>query len=247
MTVHSLFEKPAGDARSTRLKTMINQQDPWNVVSGLRKEGRVNDALNVLRDALRRERLDAEGIDRAGRLLRKAIASGGGGIEADDRIDFGTMHHLLARSLVDGGRLGKGLGRACCRRGIRQRSPNLAQLEPGESRPDAMAHLPWNARLLGGAATVEDEVAFWEQAWNMVGAAWFSAAPSRLRLGRSRRFGTLRRGFERRSGRSRSRSTRPCASGFLKGRTSSISNRSQAPSVETRFMTCAGITGRSSL
>ena len=50
---------------------MKPDDDPLSAVIALRKEGRQDEAVTRLRDALRRHQLDAEAVDKAGRLLRK--------------------------------------------------------------------------------------------------------------------------------------------------------------------------------
>src|SRR6516162_7476081 len=58
---------------------MMSQHELFRAVKDQVKQGGRVAALGLLRDALRRGRLDAEGIDRAGRLIRQALLDGHGG------------------------------------------------------------------------------------------------------------------------------------------------------------------------
>src|SRR5438309_2171520 len=55
-----------------------DRPDLWKATLRLRKEGRVDEALDLFRAALRRGELDAEGIDRAGRAIHKELAARNG-------------------------------------------------------------------------------------------------------------------------------------------------------------------------
>src|SRR5258708_4400943 len=51
----------------------MGPEDTFKMVAVLRKQGRADEALTLLRALLRRVQLNAEAVDRAGRLIRKEM------------------------------------------------------------------------------------------------------------------------------------------------------------------------------
>ena len=137
----------------------------------LRKENKTDESLHVLRDAMRRHWLSAEGIEKAGRQIIKHFKTanektlrvlvlgqcttnwvcncltasawaGGMSLLADDGQYDNVMQELMAAASSD-------------------------------VKYDAVVLLPWNTRLLADGdrspqQRIEDELSFWQQAWNLV-------------------------------------------------------------------------------
>jgi FkbH-like protein len=136
----------------------------------LRKENSHAAAHQELFDALRREQLDAEGLDTAGRYLIKEVEADRLQAEASVLI-LGqlTTNWLVPALTAMGFRHGTAL--AVSTGGY----DNILQdLNAGgsESGPDIVALLPWNQRFLATDdrpldQRIEDELLFWRQAWRM--------------------------------------------------------------------------------
>ena len=67
----------------------MTQAEIFTATASLRKEGRTAEALRVLRDALRHGRLDLEGIDRAGRMVKKELLNDEGEYDPVDVLLLG--------------------------------------------------------------------------------------------------------------------------------------------------------------
>jgi FkbH-like protein len=147
----------------------MSQADLIASATALRKQGRVREALDRLRDGLRRGVLDAEGVDWAGRLLRKEILAG-----ATDQAPLRVL--LLGQcttswlvNALTAHAWGDRVAVLASEGGYDNILQALSSHGAGEGeRPDVVVLIPWNTRLLGGGGGVEDELAFWRQAWGMV-------------------------------------------------------------------------------
>ena len=150
-----------------------DQAELFRAASALRKQGDVDEALGLLRDAIRRGRLSPEEIDRAGRFIRKALDPGGGASAEPLRVtllgQFTTSWLVPVLSAVAWGRGG---AVHVSEGGYDNVIQDLVALQSAPARPDAVVLLPWNQRLLGRgeppARVIEDEVNFWRRAWGLV-------------------------------------------------------------------------------
>ncbi|MCA1686006.1 MAG: hypothetical protein LC745_08490, partial [Planctomycetia bacterium] len=141
----------------------------------LRKAGLHREALGLLRDALRRGELGPEGIDKAGRLVRKALEEGadtGNGVKPVDVLVLGQCTtSWLVNALAASG-WGGNLPLRVTEGGYDNVLQDLDRLSRSGPRPDVVVLLPWGKRLFESPGDPEqvarDEVAFWEQAWGMV-------------------------------------------------------------------------------
>ena len=153
----------------------MDQAELFRAVTALRKQGRIAEACERLRDALRRGGLGPEEVDRAGRFLMKAFGPGGGAEPAKPvRVTFlgQCTTSWLAPALTAEG-WGRGVAVAAAEGGYDNILQDLVGLQAASPRPDVVALLPWNQRLSGrdrpASEVIEDEVAFWRQAWGLVG------------------------------------------------------------------------------
>ncbi|NQT40867.1 MAG: HAD-IIIC family phosphatase, partial [Planctomycetes bacterium] len=142
-------------------------------VKQLRKESRSDEALALLRDALRREQLEAEEVEKAGRLIQKELA----GFEPT-QIDA----HVLLLGQCTTPWLANSLAAVAWGQGealpvadgeydnVMQELMAAAQTS---AKPDVVVLMPWNQRLLFGGGDrsaqdrIDDELAFWHQAWSV--------------------------------------------------------------------------------
>jgi FkbH-like protein len=152
---------------------MLSSSELFKQILVMRKEGRIHEALDLLRDALNRDRLAPEEIDRAGRFIQKA--------HADGRQDQGTVRiHLLGQCTTSWlmpalTAVAWGRGQACTvtEAGYDNVLQDLNRLAAGLQAPDVVVLIPWTQRLFGGsgpvADRVEDELLFWRHAWQVAG------------------------------------------------------------------------------
>ena len=150
----------------------MTQSALFESVATLRRAGRSADALRLLRDALRQRGLDAEGIQRAGRIIRKE-AGDGGAIERPVEV------LLLGQCTTSW--LATALGAVAWGQGIPLRVHEgqydnvLQELSnaDGPSRQASVAILlPWHARLLSTEGDPNDrlqrDLQFWQTAWALL-------------------------------------------------------------------------------
>ncbi len=141
--------------------------------STLRKEGRLDEALAMLREAMARGGLSPEEVDRAGRFIRKARGEGAGG-------EPGLRVHLLGQfttswlvPAVTAVGWGQGITSDVEEGGYDLVLQDLTRLSASSEPPGVVVLFPWNNRLLNGSAPagdrVADERAFWIQAWEIAG------------------------------------------------------------------------------
>jgi FkbH-like protein len=143
-------------------------------VSSLIKLGKAGDAMRRLREAIRRGRLDAEGLQKAGRTIAKVRA-------ATNEFPAGVRVLLLGQcttSWVKDAVVAESWGRGTALDVIDGEYDNVMQeLMARRARatgPGVVILLPWTQRLLApdderpAAARLEDELRFWKQAWGIV-------------------------------------------------------------------------------
>jgi FkbH-like protein len=135
------------------------------------KNGKSPEGLSVLRDLLRRGRLSAEQVDRAGRLIRKEIAAGHEERRPLKIVVLGQLTTSWLATSLTAVAWGEGAVTLVTEGGYDTIIQDLSQLEASQARPDVVVLVPWSQRLLAGdltAASVADEVNLWSQAWRMV-------------------------------------------------------------------------------
>ncbi len=137
--------------------------DVFTDVTRLRKEGRVEEGLRLLRDALRRQQVPAESYERAGRLIARENP-GGVKVRVLGQCTTAWIPPVLTAvaheratpmSVKDG-----------------DYDNILQELGRGEAA-DVLVLIPWTQRLFSGddlQAAIDGELSFWEAAWAMRGA-----------------------------------------------------------------------------
>jgi FkbH-like protein len=137
------------------------------------RAGRTAEALAVLRDGLRRGWLSAQGIEKAGRRIIKLLDESGEKRHEVLLLGQCTGTWLSACTTAAGW-----AGGTAFRVHEGQYDNVLQELHAAKStarKPDIVVLLPWNQRLLSGAdgaspqQRIDDAVAFWKQAWEIVG------------------------------------------------------------------------------
>jgi FkbH-like protein len=139
----------------------------------LLKQNQTGEALALLRDALRRDQLDAEEVNRAGRMIRAQWEGGYRNGQVPLRVlmlgQFTTS--WLATALTAAG-WARGVPLLVTEGGYDTILQDLSALVPDDSAPELVVLLPWSDRLLNGAGRsedlIEDELAFWRTAWEIV-------------------------------------------------------------------------------
>jgi len=151
---------------------MVDQDALLKETRRLFKQGEGGKALGMLRDALGRDRLDFEGIERAGRAIRARLVAAEPEAHRPLRVlllgQFTTSWLVPALTAVAWGRGGSAL---VSEGGYDNILQDLASHATGDGAPDVVVLLPWNARLLDGQGSpegrIEAEMGFWRRAWDM--------------------------------------------------------------------------------
>jgi FkbH-like protein len=157
------------------MSSAIDQSSIFPVVKSLRKEGKVEEALELLRVALRRRQLDAEGIQNAGRVIGAELSKGNRGEQGAPLpsrvLILGQCTTSWFLPTLKAIAWGHGIALDVSEGGYDTILQDLHSLPDGAA-VDAVALLPWNSRLLNDSRTLDervaDELAFWRQAWEMV-------------------------------------------------------------------------------
>jgi FkbH-like protein len=138
----------------------------------LRKRGQIGPALALLRDALRRGQLDAEAVEKAGRIVRSALA---------DSVDEAVLRiRLLGQctttwlaNVLAAVAWGHGVAVTVTEGAYDNVAQELLTVDPVDA-PVIAVLLPWNQRLLFGRSDREPEVVaeaecdFWRRIWGLV-------------------------------------------------------------------------------
>ena len=135
----------------------------------LRREGCQDDALSLLRDALRRRRVPIETIDSAGRILRKSLTEGAAP-DALKVLILGQCTTTWLMNALTAEAWGRGATVHIEGGGYDSVIQDLVALT---ETIDAIVLVPWHQRLLASddrstAQRVDDELAFLQQAWTLV-------------------------------------------------------------------------------
>lgn len=133
----------------------------------LRKHGRSGEAMELLRGALRTERLSGEQIDKAGRFIQRELKDAG---EAHRVLMLGQCMTAWLANALSAHAWGRGLAVSAIDAEYDNVMQELLGAAATGEKIDTAVFVPWHQRLLGGedrtpAERVEDEVAFWRQAW----------------------------------------------------------------------------------
>ena len=151
---------------------MTAEQDFFRSVKDMEKRGRRDEAMGLLRDGLRRGRLEASGYERAGEMIRKAMARGDVAEKPVKILLLGQVTTSWLVPSLTAVAWGRNAAASVTEGNYDTILQDLAACEPGEGAPDVIALLPWNKRLFGGqgdtARRVADELAFWTRAWEEV-------------------------------------------------------------------------------
>jgi len=148
-----------------------DQADLFKAVSGLLKRGRSEEGLALVRRILRDGRPSAEDVDRAGRLVRKALEGAGDRARPLRVALVGQFTTSWLATTLTAVAWGRNAGIGVSEGGYDTVLQDLARLSTDVDRPDVVVLLPWNQRLFAGdspAQRVDDELALWTQAWKIV-------------------------------------------------------------------------------
>lgn len=140
-------------------------------VGALRKQEKSVEALNILREALRREQLSPDGVERAGRAIKSLLASSQA--QSTKRIlllgQF-TTSWLVTSLIAIGWKHGLALD---IKEGAYDNVMQELIATDRAAATDLVVLLPWSKRLLDvgarpAAQRVDDECAFWRQTWRLL-------------------------------------------------------------------------------
>jgi len=152
---------------------MTSSSELFKQLNALRKAGRIDQALDLLRDALDRNGLDPEEIDRAGHFIQKVRVDGP---ETTGRLRVNLLGQCTTTWLVPAlTAVAWGQGQACwvAEGGYDTILQDLNRLAAEQRAPEVVVLIPWTQRLLGGSGPlgerVEDELTFWRHAWEAAG------------------------------------------------------------------------------
>ena len=136
----------------------------------LGRDGRAEEALTLLRDALRRGQLSAEGLEKAGRNIAKLLEQSGQ--KCSQLLLLGQCTSTWLNATLTACAWAAGTALRVRDGQYDNVVQELMAAQAAPVKPDIVVLLPWNRRLLGGdgnsAQKIEDEVAFWKQAWEIV-------------------------------------------------------------------------------
>jgi FkbH-like protein len=151
----------------------MSQQSLFKQVSELRKQSKAPEALELLRNALSRQQLDAEGIEKAGRIIHVLLA-GMTDKPATRVLLLGQCTTSWLANTLTAVAWGQGSALMVSEGAYDNVIQELLATSPDEGKPDVVVLVPWNQRLLfdddnrSPARRVDDECAFWQQAWKLV-------------------------------------------------------------------------------
>ncbi len=137
--------------------------------TGLRKLGKVQEALGLMRDALRRGGLTGEQVDKAGRFIQRELKDNPA---AERVLMLGQCTTTWVANALTAHAFGRGMDVSVLDGEYDNVMQELLSASAGGEKIDTVVFLPWHQRLLSGAGRstaqrVEDEVVFWRQAWGI--------------------------------------------------------------------------------
>jgi FkbH-like protein len=150
----------------------MDVKDLFKSVNALRKQGRVHEALILIRSALQKGELGPEAVERAGRFLARELAGSEEAVAPLGMLLLGqcTTSWLVPTLTAVAWRHGSAA--LVAEGGYDNILQDLEGLPAGSRRPDVVVLLPWNQRLLGGEPfreQVDYELELWQRAWDLVG------------------------------------------------------------------------------
>jgi FkbH-like protein len=152
---------------------MTSAPELFKQISAMRKAGHVDAALDLLRDAICRNQLGAEEIERAGRFIQKARSDGAGAKGALRVHILGMCTTSWLLPAVTAFAWGQGHLCSLSEGGYDTILQDLTRLSADPRGPDVVVLLPWTQRLIDGAAPLaerlEGELSFWHRAWEIAG------------------------------------------------------------------------------
>jgi FkbH-like protein len=139
-------------------------------VKSLRKQGRIAEALDLLRRELSEGNVAAEKLDAAGRAVLGMLASPGAPSPAYQVLLLGQCTTSFLKTALVSVAHGQGTLLRVEEGGY---DSVLQDLATAASRPDAVIILPWHQRLLAGdarsaSARIQDELEYFRQVWDHV-------------------------------------------------------------------------------
>jgi FkbH-like protein len=150
----------------------VDQRAFFKDVNAHGRQGRPDAALKILREALSRGRLDAEGVDKAGRLCPNLFAAAG--VKPAARVlVLGQCTTTWLVSAVTATAWGHGVPLHVVDGAYDNIMQELLATDASAGY-DVVVLVPWNKRLLSGTATddravrLEDETTFWRNAWTLI-------------------------------------------------------------------------------
>jgi FkbH-like protein len=146
-------------------------------VRRLKREGRTVEALSALRDALRREALSPEEIERAGHFILREITAGVV-MPAFRVLILGQCTTSWLKNALAAVAWARGDATNVGDGGYDAVLQNVASLDRQET-PAVLVLLPWNARLLQStgrtaAERIDFEIAYWRQVWRIAAEKGFT-------------------------------------------------------------------------
>jgi FkbH-like protein len=166
----------------------VADESLWRAIATLRKQGERDAMLARLHDALRRDALDPEELERAGRLLAKELREPAPKVRVLGQCTTSWLTPMVAAVAWGRGvRLDVSEGEF----------DNIVQDLTAHTSPGVVVLLPWSDRLLATARSADeriaDELAFWSHAWRLatergarivqIGYDWQGAGPLGYHLG----------------------------------------------------------------
>jgi FkbH-like protein len=145
----------------------------FRVVRGMEKQGRIHEALALLRESLRRNTLDTEGIQRAGRTIHNAWLAGASDGPPLRVLLLGQFTTTWLVHSLTGVAWGHGTAVLADEGGYDTIIQDLYVRQAGVETIDIIVLLPWSQRLLtetgNSSARVESELEFWRRVWEQTG------------------------------------------------------------------------------
>src|SRR6516162_4615485 len=125
----------------------MSQQSLFRQVSELRKQSKAPEALELLRNALSRQQLDAEGIEKAGRIIHVLLA-GMTDKPATRVLLLGQCTTSWLANTLTAVAWGQGSALMVSEGAYDNVIQELLATSPDEGKPDVVVLVPWNQRLL---------------------------------------------------------------------------------------------------
>ena len=146
--------------------------NPLKQARALHKQGKTAAALQLLRDALRRNSLDPVGVERAGSLALKLTAEGEDTSQLCNILLLGQLTTSWLKNCLAAHALADDKPCTVSEGDYDNVLQELLQAHK-DTAPDTVILLPWNQRLLGNSnmppeQRIEAELEFWSQAWALV-------------------------------------------------------------------------------